>query len=118
LTRAKKIPGRRLSIRDFPVYPQISTVFSLIREENSCIGSGRSSDFSTIPAAFPSGAESGALARMFPFFLMQERSGITAAGPSPIRTGFPFHPPRRNLNDVTIQEKNRFCQGNLAIGAT
>jgi hypothetical protein len=89
LTRAKKIPGRRLSIRDFPVYPQISTVFSLVREENSCIGSGRSSDFSTIPAAFPSGADSGALARMFPFHNAgKERNH--SGGPVPDSHGVPF----------------------------
>jgi hypothetical protein len=38
------------------------------------------------------------------------RAGITAAGPSPNRTGFPFHPRVRNLNVLTLPERECTCQ--------
>ena len=65
------------------------------------LSSGRSSDFPGHSAAFPFDmrcVKSQTVAFMAEDIISRRKNGITAAGPSPIHTGFPFHPHLRNLN--------------------
>ena len=99
LRRAKKNPGSRDRSGIALFYPQNRYVpGTLPSSQSSPQGSGRSSDSRFILLAAPSRLEISDK--------MQRSSPVTAAGPSPIRTEFPFKFLAEHLNRVKRNPKS------------